>query len=832
MNPIYKFELSGNGHIQQAYPVYGADLTKEFDKEAGQQFFRAKLSGKLTFKGDDYFFIVNNPIDTQYTLEVFISYDMGATWGTYWKGQFWKTDCAIDEDSKTAVVEPAVIDAYTAVMAGLDKEYNLIDLKPEIVAIKADKRPMIQIYVPGETTVGCFLGGMWWEQECEAVTSASDLTNTYHFRLRDNYRIIGVTGNTQPPLPGAFIGSVPTSTNYEITQGEFRFSYSRSSYGSSQYEEIFSIYWGQTLMWRADLIVNNPTTVPATVYLTPVGSASGNVQLDIQDVAVYGRMVTDVGSEYGVNFPRIPDNDIVANNRNYHYVIPFSQYEIAFSGVLSDMPTEWGLARPGKYYQVPDFNHEYFPVGRSAWRGISLWFQNITIVSEPNYRKEISLKDSYPIFSVISVLLAQIAPGITHQGSTAYSQFLYGENLIGITQMIAITPKSNVISAGYDKPAQKAPITLRGVLDMLRDCFRCYWFIDNQNQFRIEHIQYFRNGGSYAGGPVIGVDLLAQTVTRNGKAWAYARNRYEYDKPEMAARYQFGWMDECTQIFEGYPIDISAKYVEPGRIEQITVNNYTSDIDYIMLNPGAISKDGFFLLSAVHQSGGEQVNYNLDSYELRNYNIVQATGKYGTTATYKHIVIPVTPGRTIRVVASSNSGTDARIAWLTSNAEPVAGGDVPFVPGTTLIIQSRATTEDYVVPNGATYMFVYISSSPYNYKPQSVTMLAQEEYSYLPYYDFETAIAHHNTQNGYVAFTFLQKYYAFDMPARTYTINGELFSAIGIKKFKKQVLTFPALYDLDLNQLIRTFLGNGTIGKLSINLSSRNAEATLYYDTE
>ena len=84
-------------------------------------------------------------------------------------------------------------------------------------------------------------------------------------------------------------------------------------------------------------------------------------------------------------------------------------------------------------------------------------------------------------------------------------------------------------------------------------------------------------------------------------------------------------------------------------------------------------------------------------------------------------------------------------------------------------------------------------------------MLAQEEYSYLPYYDFETAIAHHNTQNGYVAFTFLQKYYAFDMPARTYTINGELFSAIGIKKLKKQVLTFPALYDLDLNQLIRTF---------------------------
>ena len=83
-----------------------------------------------------------------------------------------------------------------------------------------------------------------------------------------------------------------------------------------------------------------------------------------------------------------------------------------------------------------------------------------------------------------------------------------------------------------------------------------------------------------------------------------------------------------------------------------------------------------------------------------------------------------------------------------------------------------------------------------------------------------------------MAFAFLQKYYRYDMPARNYTIEGEAFTALGIKKRKKQSLKFPLLNDPNLQQLIRTNLGNGKIEKLSINLSSRGADADLSYDTE
>ena len=87
-------------------------------------------------------------------------------------------------------------------------------------------------------------------------------------------------------------------------------------------------------------------------------------------------------------------------------------------------------------------------------------------------------------------------------------------------------------------------------------------------------------------------------------------------------------------------------------------------------------------------------------------------------------------------------------------------------------------------------------------------------------------------QNAYVAFCILQRYYAFDMPAYQYEINGEQMYANGIKKLKNQTLRFPVFNDPDLVQLVKTNLGDGTIEKLSVNLSSRNATATLKYDTE
>ena len=710
MNPIYKFELSVNGVTRRAYPIYKDDLAIEYAKETGQEFYRAKLSGKLNFTAGDFAFIQQQPFDTQFDIVIYISTNGGQSWSQYWQGQFWKTDCEFNEDAQVAIVSPAVNDRYTKVLAGMEKEYNLIDLAPNIQEVKIDKRPMIQVYVPGQSVIGCFLAGMWWEQECSEVSSENELINTYHFACNKTIRVCRISGNMSPELPD-YLTAIDTSgslmpQSFTATNGVYTLEYTAGvSFLLKRNSDNATLWYVAPAGY-----VTPPYSV--TLHPYPGSGATGDVVINIQDYPVFARLICDRNDVSGVTIYDIPDNDLVPDNRNYAYVTQFNFPDtISFSTEKTDTPTQWGLYQPGLYYIAP--NDNYFPVARAAWSEISIWFTFTTAVNilEPEFRKQYTLRNAYPIWGVFRALLAVIDPDLRHRATYNFSQFLYAHDdpITGIDQRLFITPKSNIIYSGYDQPAQKAPITLKRVLDMLRDCFRCYWFIDSGNNFRIEHIKYFRNGGTYDDTePWVEIDLTTQKVSRNGKPWAYARNQYQYDKPEMTSRYQFVWMDDVTELFEGYPIDIVSKYVTPGSVEEISVQQFTSDIDYILLNPNNVSEDGFVLLGATPDAGGYA----------------------------------------------------------------------------------------------------------------------------LPYYDFVIGGAHHILQNAWVAFAFLQQYYAYDMPARYYRINGQDFTARGIKKLKTQTIKFPSPIEQDLMGLIKTELGNGQIQKMSVNLCSRIANATLRYDTE
>lgn len=817
MNPIYKFELSDGNTTQRAFPIYKDDLSKDFEKESNQEFFRAKLSGKLTFESEDYTFIVSRAFDTQFILEIFISYDAGQTWTSYWRGTFWKTDCEFDDDAQTVDVKPTVWDQYNAVLAGMEKEYNLIELLPQIAEVKADKRAMIQIYVPGQDSVACFLSSMWWEQECEPESDESVLTQAGNlkpnFALCTGLRTVEVSGNMSPALPPVFIGAIPTETtnvSYEYINGAYKFYYAHAQSGGGQ-RTIWRIIrvTDSVTMWERETTNVNPPTVPYSVTLTPASSeASGNVALYIHDINVYGRLILDVDTILSTPTYELAHDDFVINNRNYSRVIGYSfANSIFFSQRFSNEPTQWGIFQPGIYYDQPAIlgAPELYPVSRNSWGYVSIWFsyQSTDYFLEQNARREFTLKDAFPLSSVISVLLAKIAPGITHEATTDYSQFLYGTNPITeVDQRLLITPKSNIVSANYDQPAQKAPITLKNVTDMLRDCFRCYWFIDEQNRFRIEHIQYFRKGGSYYNTPVVGIDLTTQQVSRNGKPWTFGRNQYQFNKPEMAARYQFGWMDDVTQLFEGYPIDIVSKYVNPDNIEQIDVSGFTSDIDYVLLNPEAISKDGFVLLAGV------PVNY-----------LETSIRQYGTSTLDIVFNLDLSDfiGQTVTVeVASSVAGVKFGQTDPSLEFEQIG------------VLENADTTYSFTFVVTKRFLALYDASANFVGTLQGIYGISFR----LPYFNYTRNLTDHYLQNGYAAFCYLQQYYAYDMPARIYSIDGVLETALGVKRLRNQSIHFPLLNDPNIFESVKTSLGNGMIEKLSVNLSSRNANATLNYDIE
>jgi len=811
MHPIYRFVLSIDGeNAMQAFPVYKDDLAIDYEQESGRRFFRGKFNGKITFVGDDFVRITAAAFDAEFGLEVLISYDAGNTWASYWTGQFWKTDCDFNEDDKTAIVTPTLKDRYNDVLAGLDKEYNLVDLKPEINPIKYDKRPLLQVYVKGTSTVGCFLSNMWWEQECDAINDGDALRDTYHFVLNKRFVLVDISQAGTPALPNFFAGEgLLSSQTFDVTKDGFRFVF---TVGNPSVCTIIRVSDGVTL-WRNTNITF--TGFPVSFTLQPVSGtdATGTVDVYVHPpYDIFARFLTD----YEDGTYEVPINDIVPNNRNYKRVIPkYMAYSFFCSDRLVSTPTEYGIYQIGKYYARPDdVESGYIPIARSVWSEISFWFLPISSynIEEVSLRKNAILKDAYPLWSVISVLLGKVAPGITHEGTSAYSEFLYSTTnpLVSyLTQELFITQKSNIINSGYDQPAQKAPITLKYVLDMLEKCFRCYWFIDGQNRFRIEHVAWFMRGGTYDGqAPAVGIDLTTEIITRNGKPWAYARNQYKFDKPEMASRYQFGWMDDVTTPFEGRPIDIVSKYVNPDNIDEISVQQFTSDIDYILLNPSEISKDGFVLLGATQKSF------------VDNLPISTSIG------TYRLPVSTWQAGEYVRVKAQARSTlplTFFGISFLDDNNNSLGILQARLIPPTGV---QNIDTGFVLIPNGATKLS-FVANRTVQLRITDVVSGYE-----LPYLSFQVDGISYNLQNGRTAFEALQEFYQYDMPAKKFRIGGAEFTARGIKKLKTQEINFPVLHEPDFFNLIKTELGDGAIQKMSVNLSSRNAKTTLKYDTE
>lgn len=715
---------------QTVHPIYKDDLAKEYELETNQRFYRAKLSGKITFVRDDYDYINRQSFDNEFLYCIEKSDDGGRTWFQYFQGKFMKTDCTFTDYDKKVVVQPDAIDDYNDVLAGLEKEYNLITLAPTIQRITINKRPLIQIYVPGDSVVSSFLGGTNWEQDANATTDQNALVQTYHFALCNILKEIQITSNGSPAvISGLYTGRMATGASADVFEGKLYPELNVNYYIYISQQRIneglpFGIavveirkQSDDTVMFRYQKVTQEPfDTLEFDLTAVEGSGATGTMHADMKSYNIYARYLCDVEKIDDLNTYPLPADDIVDNNRNYRRAIGYA-IDVAFiSNNFSDTPTEWGLADNGKYFAPPYsiFGQTFYPIARSTWRYASLWFGFYLMdwILEKKARKAYTLRDAFPVASCISVLLNQIAPGITHAATAEYSQFLYSGNnpISGLNFRLLVSQKTNIINGEYQQPAQKAPTTLQQFTNMLRDCFKCYWFIED-GKFKIEHIQYFRNGGSYSGGAILSHDLTKELNLRNGKPWAFNTSEYSFDKVDLPERYQFEWMDDVTAAFEGLPIQVISKYVTPGKVEEINISNFTSDIDMMLLNPGNMSSDGFALFAAVPPTSGSQ--------------------------------------------------------WI-----------LPF---------TRQTI------NGVEYFL----------------------------------------QNGYLAFINLQSpYWLYDLPARRVSINGSEVYAYGIERKKKQTFSFPANDDPNPMQLIKTYIGNGQVDKLSVNLCSRSIKTTLKYDTE
>lgn len=627
MTPKYRFflQIGEDGTKQTVRPNYKDDLTLDYELETNQRFYRAKLSGKINFVRADYDIINDAPFDSEFFLYIEKSDDWGQTYNQYYKAKFMKTDCTFNDDDKLVTVKPETTDQYDDVLAGLEKEYNLIELAPQIEFLTIRKRPLIQIYVPGDSIVSCFLGGTNWEQDANATTDQNALIQTYHFALCNILKEIQITSHGSPAvISGLYTGRMATGASANNFEGKLYPELNVNYYIYISQQRIDGLPFGavaveirkqsdDTAMFRYTKATTSPfDTLEFDLTAVEGSGATGTMHADMKSYNIYARYLCDVEKIDDLNTYPLPADDIVDNNRNYRRAIGYA-IDVAFiSNNFSDTPTKWGLADNGKYFAPPYsiYGQTFYPIARSTWRYASLWFGFYLMdwILEEKARKAYTLRDAFTLSSCINVLLKEFAPGITHEATPEYSQFLYNTNnpISGQSFKLLISQKSNIINGEYKTPAQKAPITLQQIMTMLRDIYKCYWYIED-GKFKIEQVSWFRNGGAYGYNPIIDYDLTQLENVRNGKKLAFATSEYSFDKVEMPERYQFEWMDDVTTPFEGLPIEITSKYVTAGKIEEINISNFTSDIDLMLLNPGAISLDGFALFAAVMPSGGGQL---------------------------------------------------------------------------------------------------------------------------------------------------------------------------------------------------------------------------------
>lgn len=606
---------------KEVYPSWDSSALFEYDEESGQVFKLKKFSGKLTFEEDDFDYIMNASIESQFFLDVSKRQPSGS-YVVDFRGVFTRKDCdPIDEDSKRLDVQPRANNEYRLLLEGLDREFNLIDLAPAFTQMKYVVRPIFQIYtvISGQASsvLTNIYGGIQFEQEVPNPPGPilDPLTDDYHFgQLAD--RIVLVCDAFDPVVP----------TEYTTESGVFFPNYRAISLDGTHRIEY------NTGTGAYDL---KEISSGVTLYRLPAGSSFVNGQwasLSSGKVAesnvatFFGRMILGKDSAGAVSAEVLQEEDIVTTAEAYTHAIPVGTTGIAVfpyptqtywleniigSSVNSEEPDKYevidGLYFDGNYFNEPVGLGEgqIYPLQQSLWTNVSFWFQynDELRTLESDGRTEKTLKHAYRLEDVISVVLAQLDDSLTFSRSVDNSAFLYDdENAIRTQELhTVITPKSNILIGEYNDPAKKALIKFSDILTVAAFVWKCKFDVVGSD-LRIEHEEFYDRGMSY-GADSVGIDYTAVKCAGNGLPWSYRTAKYNYDQTVLPGRIEFAWMDSGSRPFDGYAIDIISKQVDQSNTKTENASRFFADIDFALINPESISKDGFFFFECISDAG-------------------------------------------------------------------------------------------------------------------------------------------------------------------------------------------------------------------------------------
>lgn len=646
-----KLKINGVYTQNDVHPVFGDDIKINISREENQIFKREKIEGTFKFVGNEFDLIYQCSIFTKFTLEIYRKDVFVGSAG------FIRTDCEFNLDDKICSVKLTTKDIYEKILNGYDNKYNLVKLAPQRESVTMTKRAILQFYVRGENVVTNVVGGVHYEQSCKEVYDASELKDTYHFGGYLPLSYIDITKVIDATAPVDILGRYFIAISIV---GGIRITYIKES--NSRYRiELSSL----GVSWLLILIDSTSNTKLASVTIPNLQSGSQDITFEktgssggnyasgtfYSDGDLYCRVL--LPKSFDNSYQRSMDDDITDYDSNYPYVgsVSLDKFAPKMKMVVnkSNTPTEWGIDSEGAYFDYPTLNADQqkngtspIPIGQSHWERMSSWLLSDDDVNDlvDDFDDTFVLKDSYPIWSAIAVLLNEIDDTITFEGTQDYSMFLYlSETNLHIysydfpshRNALHITPISNIKKTFYEQAAQKGEISLKQILDMLRKVYNCYWFIDSDKRLRIEHIVYFKNGNSYdVEKPTPSIDVTTKKNLPTGGSWGFAQNTVEYETNKCPARYEFKWGDNCTYPFVGEPIDVKDIYLDASKKESVGIENFLADIDYIVSNPSEVSNDLFAVF---------EVNKSTKKVDILDVRLNDASPKYKVQNPYLSMIV-------------------------------------------------------------------------------------------------------------------------------------------------------------------------------------------------
>lgn len=578
------------------------DDSVSLSRSKGERFVlkAEELKGDIIFVRDDYELILSAPFHTRY--EIIIEVDEGNGFTERYRTFFHRTDCEIDDDAETVSLSLESNTRYTKIEAAKGQVFDFLEVPPARTTVDYTVFSVVQVYIPGDSFLTNFNGSNYWEQPCQQNGGNSDLSLVYHFQACEPVFFVPGAGDLIPDIGGQYIYN-PTTDGYDL--------------GTYQFKRTSGV-WNVHDTAAGDQIIYTGSNAdePFNMEFTASVQGSGSVAV-FRQIKPFTRILTNAASVGGIPTELIPDVDFTdSKSQRFLRAARVAVDSFFVSDNRSETPTRYGqfngdaLHFAGDYFTTPTNGtaEQFFPLGKASWFDYSAWFYfDAAFEAELDESKEtVRLFDAYRFSDVLKALLLKIDPTITHEATAEYSQFLYAANdfrgLKTITPVLV--PVTNIAFGEYDQPATKAKISLNDIDSLIQNLWRCDWWIDENNRFRIEHLSFFENGGSYAE-PFIVYDFTDLKEPKTGEPLEYGSRRYSFKKTVLPERIITKYGDRASELYEGFPITMTDEGTTTGKEEERRVDRITPDIDLAAVSGLDLNKEGLILLET--EQGQEEL---------------------------------------------------------------------------------------------------------------------------------------------------------------------------------------------------------------------------------